>query len=435
MASTTSVLRVCAPCARCGRGPRPADARMPAGSVSLLLAALLLFGCAADDLPERGGSTAPAELSASVDRTAGTIGDVFTWEVVVERDPGVEVNLAEPATDIEGLRLVDLGRGPVDTLASGRIVERRWYRLRAEQVGSWTLPALTGTWVGIALDSPDDGVGNAARGPSSEGGAGDAEGGGFATAEIALEVESVLPDDASEVSDIRDIKPLRRVEDDPRWLLWTGLAALAAALLAGAWWWWRRRRPRGGDAPEAPAPPPWELALSELDRLRGADISDLRALRRYHFRLSSVVRAYVEGRFGLNATDLTTEEILARLPPLGASRTPGSASDGTSREASRRHQGLAAAGDPDSLSDGLCELDPARTLQLKRFLLATDQVKFASHLPEREEVERTFERAVAFVEATRPAEGDGQDDEQVDGDAAGSSEPSEAGADRSGRAA
>ena len=37
------------------------------------------------------------------------------------------------------------------------------------------------------------------------------------------------------------------------------------------------------------------------------------AVRAYYFSISEVLRSYIEARFGLNATDLTTEEILARM--------------------------------------------------------------------------------------------------------------------------
>jgi len=72
----------------------------------------------------------------------------------------------------------------------------------------------------------------------------------------------------------------------------------------------------------------------------------------------------VEGRFALNATDLTTEEILDWLG-LGEGPREGQAG------------------------------------QLKQFLLETDQVKFAHRDPCQQDIENTYERALGFVEATR----------------------------------
>ncbi|MXX74138.1 MAG: protein BatD [Holophagales bacterium] len=321
--------------------------------VVLALAAVTLAACASDEPAGDAEAKPPAELRASVDRTVATTGDLITYTVEVERDPGVEVELDEPGADIAGFRIVDLGRAPVETLASGRLLERRWYDLRADLVGSYVLPALTATYGEAAGDGP---------------------GGDLEAGQISVEVESVLPEDRSEATDIRDIKPLRRIDTAASWLLWTGLALAAAALGLAAWWWWRRRRPDGG-APEAPPVPPYDLAIGELERLRRTDFSDLRELRRYYFAVSAVIRAYVEGRFGLNATDLTTEEILGRL-------------------------------------GGLVRLEPLQARRLERFLVATDQVKFAAHLPAPEEIERTYERALGFVTATRPRE-DAEDGESA----------------------
>ena len=303
------------------------------------VAAVTLVACASSEPAGDAEAKPPAELRSSVDRAVATTGDLITYTVEVERDPEVDVELDEPGADIAGFRIVDLGRAPAETLASGRILDRRWYELRADLVGSYVLPAPTATY----------------SQPSGPGG--DLEAG-----EIAVEVESVLPEDRSEATDIRDIKPLRRIDTAAAWLPWMGLV-LAAALGLATWWWWRRRRP-DGSAPEAPPVPPYDLAIRELERLRRTDFSDLRELRRYYFAVSSVIRAYVEGRFGLNATDLTTEEILGRL-------------------------------------GGSVRLEPPQARRLERFLVATDQVKFAAHLPAPEEIERTYEQALAFVEATR----------------------------------
>lgn len=295
----------------------------------------------------------PAELRAAVDRATATTGDLITYEVEVEREPDVSVELADPGRGIAGFRIVDLGQDPPETLATGRIVERRWFQLRADLVGSYVLPALSATYGGAA--------GNA---------------GDLSTPEIPVEVESVLPADGTEVTDIRDIKPLRRVETGQQWLLWLGIASAVLALAAVAWWW-HRRRERGYASSETPAVPPYELAIQELERLRRTDFSNLRELRRYYFAVSAVLRAYIEGRFGLNATDLTTEEILSRL------------------------------GEPAPVP---IRLDPLQARRLERFLLATDQVKFAAHLPGPEEIDRTYEQALGFVQATRPPLDDGDGD-------------------------
>ncbi len=115
------------------------------------------------------------------------------------------------------------------------------------------------------------------------------------------------------MQDILDIKgPLAL---SPLW--WPWLLAALLLLLAGllAWWLWRRRRPR-----PLPAPPsPHELALCSLEALdRESGLAD----REFYYRLSALLRGYLEARFRLPALEMTTEELVPRLEalaiPLGA---------------------------------------------------------------------------------------------------------------------
>ena len=107
------------------------------------------------------------------------------------------------------------------------------------------------------------------------------------------------------------------------------------------------------------------MAFEALNRLRSTDFDDPAAVRLFYFQISEVVRAYVEGRFGMNATDLTTEEILASLESL------------------------------DQLSVNQNEV-------LRGFLMDTDQVKFAHREPGGSDIEHVYEQALGFVESTRP---------------------------------
>ncbi len=320
----------------------------------LALAALsALAGCRSDTPADREPTAepgVPVEVRASVDRAVATTGDLITYRIAIDRDPGWEVEVPEAGSEIAGFRIVDAGREPARE-RGGRLVEERWYTLRADLVGSYVLPP-----VAVAYGrSPAEGEA-AADGPAEGDGGGVVE-----TSEIFVEVESVLPADG-EAADIRDIKPLRRIEGpfDRRAL---AAAALALAAALAGYLLWRRRRRR----PPPPPEPAHLAAFRALEALRTLDLADAEGLRIFYFGLSETLRAYIEGRFGLNATDLTSEEILARAAELEG-------------------------------------LGPSEREALERFLVDTDRVKFAEHRPDEAEIERTYERALGFVEATRPRE-------------------------------
>jgi hypothetical protein len=108
----------------------------------------------------------------------------------------------------------------------------------------------------------------------------------------------------------------------PSWrLLWWGLGALAGLLLGWRLWrWWRRRR-RAVEAPP-PAVPPEVRFAARLDQLAGERLGEQGRGREHFFRLSEAVRDYLGAVTGLNALDLTTEELLAALGRQADPRLP-----------------------------------------------------------------------------------------------------------------
>jgi hypothetical protein len=118
---------------------------------------------------------------------------------------------------------------------------------------------------------------------------------------------------ADAVEDIRDIRGPKYI---PPWWAVPALiaAALAVALLLyGAWRWLRRRR-----RPRALGPA--EIALQRLEEIR--PLMRPATVREFSTAASDIVRGYIERRFDITATHLTTEEFLhGLLQPTKASLT------------------------------------------------------------------------------------------------------------------
>jgi hypothetical protein len=140
-------------------------------------------------------------------------------------------------------------------------------------------------------------------------------------------------------------------------------AGLAAALMIGGIIALMRRR-RGRTVPVRSA---HEIALEALERLRAEGLLERQRYEDYYVRLSGIVRHYVEGRFGLRAPEMTTDEFLA---------------------AAQRSRELAGE----------------NRLALQEFLSEADLVKFARHVPSRDRAERAGRAAGEFIDATRPRE-------------------------------
>ena len=251
--------------------------------VSALAAAALLAvapgGSAAgqDGAPSVTTALEPAEIA---------VGDHARLTIRVEHDPGASVVWPEPDT-LGPFEVLE--RRLDDALAEGgRTVSSAEFSLTAFELGDLELPAV-----------------------EIEVMAGDGSTATLRTEPLAVTVASVGRDESG---DIRTIKgPL----DIPRNLLlllpWLAGLLLLAGLAA---WLWRRYRARAADGPVAPAVPPrpaHEIAYEAFRALEAARLPENGELKTFHIRASDIVRAYVEGRFGVQALEMTTGEVLDGL--------------------------------------------------------------------------------------------------------------------------
>lgn len=124
-------------------------------------------------------------------------------------------------------------------------------------------------------------------------------------------VESVGLDESG---DIREIKgPLSIARN------WWALAPwllLVAAAAAGTLYLYRRRRARPVAVEAGPPPPPRPfhlVALEALDELERSALLERGQVKRYHVRISEIVRTYVEGQLEVPALEMTTREVVAGM--------------------------------------------------------------------------------------------------------------------------
>ncbi|MEJ2158030.1 MAG: DUF4381 family protein [Desulfobacteraceae bacterium] len=173
---------------------------------------------------------------------------------------------------------------------------------------------------------------------------------------------SVPPDtaDPPPMTDIHDIKPILDLGGHWPWGMSLLVAALALLLLALAWWFWkRRRRPGKQEEVVVVAVAPDQEALAALDAL--TDETGL-APRQFYFRLSAILRRYIERRYHFPAAEMTTEELLPHLDRL--------------------------------------PLDSHLAQTFKAFCREADPIKFAGAASRREQVERNLAFCRDFVRST-----------------------------------
>lgn len=151
------------------------------------------------------------------------------------------------------------------------------------------------------------------------------------------------------------------------WPYAVGLLLLAAAIVAGIFAYRRyKRRNDGADVPTAPALPCDVAALNELQRIREEELWKKSQTKQYYTELTDVLRRYISDRFGINALESTTDEIVEKL--MKQSAVP--------REVMQ---------------------------QLRKVMELADFAKFAKMEPDEVENNMAINNAVSFVTATTQA--------------------------------
>lgn len=148
-----------------------------------------------------------------------------------------------------------------------------------------------------------------------------------------------------------------------------GILAFAAAVWGGVRWWRRRAVRSVGPmaAAVSPVEPAHAVALRALREVKERASWKQGNPKGHHSAVSTILRAYLEQRFGLAALEQTTGDIA---------------------------RSLRAA-----------DLDANLRRQVLDVLEFADLVKFAKHRGEADDHERAVLRAIEFVERTRPAAG------------------------------
>ncbi len=225
-------------------------------------------------------------VETTVSTATAAVGDAVTVVVTVRHARDAAVRWPDPI-DAGPFELLD---PPVSrsTAVAGGMESRLEMRVAAFELGERSFPSLD-------LEVVDGG--------------GDAT--ALATEAVAVTIESVGRDEGG---DIRDIKgPLAIPFEVVTLLPW--IAALAALAAVAAWVYRRYRRRARPEAPR-PARPPRPahvVALEALDALEAARMLERGEIKTYHIRLSDILRVYLEGRFGVDAMEMTTGEVLDGL--------------------------------------------------------------------------------------------------------------------------
>lgn len=186
---------------------------------------------------------------------------------------------------------------------------------------------------------------------------------------LTLSVDSIKVDPNGNIKDFKSIanvpfKFLDWVPDfisDYWWAWLAGLALIAFGIFAYYRWYKKGINPL---KPVKKRLPPYEEAMLALTTLKSRNLWQNGQEKEYFTGLTDILRVYIDRRFGINAVEMTSSQIMEKI-----------------RQNKEAH--IANA-------------------QLKEVLEIADFVKFAKMHTLADDNEMAYQRAVNFVEATKP---------------------------------
>ncbi|MBX5481633.1 MAG: hypothetical protein IRZ16_07305 [Myxococcaceae bacterium] len=238
----------------------------------------------------------PLSITQSVEPRTVHLGEPFTRTVTVTHARGERWELHLPAEwgDFELLGQERRRNDSGDTATTVFTL-----KMSAFELGQRTLPALQ-----FEVTSAE-GV----RSYSSD----------TATVEVAPTIRDA---DAKNGQDLYDIRPPEPLPVPSYALIWALLAAAAvAALVYAAYRWWKRPRP-AAEVPQGPPLPLDQRTRKMLDELRAERLPAQGRIKEFYSRLTDIIRGYVGERFGVEALDLTTTELITALRDVPAPGLP-----------------------------------------------------------------------------------------------------------------
>ncbi|MGQ3685215.1 MAG: hypothetical protein ACUBOA_09475 [Candidatus Loosdrechtia sp.] len=283
----------------------------------------------------------PVEAVAHVDKVEGVIGEQITLTVRVQYNGDYTIQFPEIGQRFGVFNIKNTGiiTEPKKEKDGNVLVERK-YLLRSYEIGQVTVPPVKIRY----------------QGAQSEG--------EVATDEIPVTIRGVIQEGEA-ADDIRDIRPPVDVPISYKKLIQWIAGGLGLLAFAGMIYGFICKLKRGRKVPVRTVikRPPHEIAYELLERLLREDLVGKGFIKEYYYRITNILRHYIEDRFGLSAPERTTEEFLEEMVHT------------------------------DTLEDH-------HKVLIREFLTHCDMVKYAKYGPSRTEINGTYAAAKRFIDET-----------------------------------
>lgn len=282
-------------------------------------------------------------ISTKLDSAHVMMGRTTTLHISIAQDNNVKGVLISLLPDTLNAMVEIADRGKADTTATSdnRLEIKQDVKLQAFDPGTYQLPALAYV---VGHDT-------------------------IKSKPLTLTVDSVKVDPEGKIKDFKPIAqvPFKLLDWVPNfisdyWWAWLLGIALIAGGIAAYYKWFKK-----GINPLKPVKnrlPPYEEAMLALQQLKASNLWQNGSAKEYYTQLTDILRVYIDRRFGINAVEMTSSQIMEKI---------------------KHNEEAHIAND-----------------QLNSVLEIADFVKFANMHTLADDNEIAYQRAVNFVEQTKP---------------------------------
>jgi hypothetical protein len=280
-------------------------------------------------------------IDVSIDSAAILIGEQTLLHLTVTIDRDKQVQIVIPGdTLMRGVEVLNFSRPDSSVIENNRLLIRQDILITSFDSALYLLPPLK------VIDGPDTIYSN----------------------QVALKVSTipVNTDNPEEFFDIKEVwKPPFVLADYYPWIFGVLIALFLICVVGYIIQRIRNQKPLVPFRREVPKLPPHEQAIMELNRIKQRKLWQQGRSKEYYTSITEIVRRYIVARFGINAMEMTSGEILDIIKR-------------------------------NSEADSAYE-------NLRQILQLADFVKFAKWNPLPDENDLSMMNAYLFVNQTKPA--------------------------------
>lgn len=288
------------------------------------------------------GGVASIEATAYTERNEVTIGDKIKFGIRVKYQDDLTVEFPKINQQLGVFRVQETGDiAGTKRDKDGHLTAEQNYVLSSYEIGRQTIPSLKIKY------KDNQGAGE------------------VVTNEITIDIKGVLKE-GEIAADIKDIfAPVDVPTRFMRLVIWI-LAGLAVLSLSAVIYWLIKKRKKGYKKQEQEfiRRSPHEVAYELLEGLLKENLIAKGLIKEYYYRLTNIVRHYIEKRFGLLAPERTTEEFFVEMAHTN-------------------------------------KLDDTHKRLIREFLERCDMVKYARYGPSSAETQEIYDAAKRFIDETR----------------------------------